>query len=509
MSEEEIPVAAEGRSPDEGDGAAQATTPGLRARRPSVPPAQGRWAVIISVAVVVVGIAIIAALDPVSSSNPAPTPTDAVPVAPAGAVSSSAFCAAGAGTAAATTIYLTNSTAKVVTGTMTTIGPAASGAAVPTVHTPVAVPAHGTAAINPATGLPAGNNASSFVFAGGGVVVTQVVSGPNGWSTAPCASVTSGSWSFAGGSTTTGDTLTLTLFNPTATGAVVSISFLTTTGVVTPQAYQGLVVPAGSMVEENVGDFVQAQAAIATSVTALSGSLVSTEFQQWSSGANGGLSLRLGSPALSEVWRFAQTTNTAKATIDFYLANPATTPVDATATFGLSSGSVLPRHIVLPPLSLTVFTASGTAGLPQQVPFATTFSATAPIVVGRSVQAAAGASPPVWGASSGTVSVGRHWLVPAPGTATAPGTANAAVNSLAVADPGQGPAAVTITPLGATRPIAMVTLAPGHLVVLDGKNLGTLATLVVTSSEPVNVEEDNGPSGAAGIVSSTGFQLTG
>ena len=36
-----------------------------------------------------------------------------------------------------------------------------------------------------------------------------------------------------------------------------------------------------------------------------------------------------------------------------------------------------------------------------------------------------------------------------------------------------------------------------------------LSTLVVTSTQPVNVEEDSSPTGAPGVVSSTGFPFTG
>ena len=75
-----------------------------------------------------------------------------------------------------------------VSGVMTTVSPAPSGGAVPTVHRTVTVPALGTLTVDPAVGLPAGSNASLVSFAGGGVVASQVVSGANGWSTAPCAS---------------------------------------------------------------------------------------------------------------------------------------------------------------------------------------------------------------------------------------------------------------------------------------------------------------------------------
>jgi hypothetical protein len=470
-------------------------------------PVRGRWAVIISVVAVVIGVAVIDAVLPVSSATPGPGSGDGVPIAPAGAYSSSAFCSAGVGTAANTTIYLTNSTSRAVSGVMTSIGPATSSGAVPTARRAVHVPPFGTGAVDPGAGLPAGSNATSFVFAGGGMAVSQVVSGPNGWSTAPCASQAFSRWAFAGGSTSAGSSLTLSLFNPAASEAAVNISFLTSAGLITPQAYQGLTVPAGQMVAENVGDFVQNASAIATLVTAQSGVLVSTEFQQWSSGTTTGVSLRLGAPSLSTTWRFAQTTAMPASTVNFYLANPTDAPVTATIGLGLSSGSVVPRHLVLGPLSLSVLAASGTTGVPQQVPFSVTINSSAPIVAGRSVQAPTGATPPVWGSSSGTATVADRWLMPGPGVAAAPGTANATVESLAVANPGPEAAKVTVTVLGRTRPITVFVVAPGQVAVLGSKLVGGLSVLSVSSTQPVNLEEDSGPSGAPGVVSSAGFPL--
>jgi hypothetical protein len=461
------------------------------------------------VAVPVVAVAVVEAAFPASPAVLSPGPTDGVSVAAPGSYSSSAFCAGGTGTAAATTIYLTNTTARSVSGVMTATAPPVGSGAASTAHRTISVPALGSAAVNPASGLPGGSNASMFTFAGGGIAVNQVVSGPNGWSTAPCASQTSAMWAFAGGSTTGGNLLTLSLLNPTATEAVVNVSFLTDGGVVVPQAYQGLTVPPGQVVTDNVGDFVQNANDIATVVTAQTGTLVSTEFQQWSSGASGGLSLRLGSPGLATTWQFAQTTAMQGATVDFYLANPGNVPATATMTFGLSSGSVEPVQTVVAPRSVSVMATSATPGLPHQVPYAVTVVADQPIAVGRSVLAPSGSAPPVWGSSPGTVTTTGRWVVPGPGVPGAPGTAGAAVHSLAVADPGTSPVQVSITRLGERHPFTTFTVPSGGLSVLGANQVAGLGPYIVSSSGPVNVEEDSVPAGTPGVVSSTGFPLSG
>jgi hypothetical protein len=130
-------------------------------------------------------------------------------------------------------------------------------------------------------------------------------------------------------------------------------------------------------------------------------------------------------------------------------------------------------------------------------------------VVGRAVLAASGSAAPVWGSSAGTVSVAEQWVVPGPGTAVAPGTTGASIRSLAVANPGRTVARVVVASLDGSHTVARFVVAPQRLTVLGSKLVGGLATYRIVSSEPVNVEEDSLPSGAPGVVSSTGFPLAG
>ncbi len=506
------PVMTTSEEPVDAPGLDHRTTSGRHDRAPrhaALRPERGRWMGIIAAATLVALVALVDTAVAFSPAPAAPGASDALPVAPAGSYSSSAFCAGGTGTAAATTVYLTNSTDRTVSGVMTAVGPVGSGGAVPTTHRALSVPPLGSAAVNPADGLPGGSNASVFTFAGGGVSASQVVSGPGGWSTAPCASRTSPDWAFAGGSTASGNVLTLSLLNPAATESVVNVSFLTDVGVITPQAYQGLTVPPGQIVTENVGDFVQNANDIATLVTAQSGALVSTEFQQWSPGGTGGLSLRLGSPTPATTWRFAQTTAVPGSTVSFYVANPGSGPAAATISFGLTSGSVEPQHMVVAARSIAVFTASATAGLPHQVPYAVTVDSSQPVVVGRSVLAPGGSTSPVWGSSPATVTTTDQWLVPGPGVSNAPGTAGATVDSLAVANPGPSAVTVEVARLGEHHPFSTFKVAADGVTVLGASQVGGLATYVVSSSGPVDVEEDSGPSGAPGVVASSGFPILG
>lgn len=492
--------------------------PGRAPYRRPARPRQVRTAALIGVVVAVVGIGIVGAA--VGSPTPpgAPAATDGVTISAADSAASSVFCAGGASGfdgLAGTTIYLTNTTSKPVSGTMTSRvapgtanGATSTGTPGPPIVLPVEVPPMGTTAVNPGAGLGAGDVASSFVFAGGGVTANQVVTGTGGWSTAPCASQVATSWYFAGGSTSPGNSMTLDLYNPTSTDAVMNVSFLTASTVITPSAYQGLVVPAGHLVAENVGDFVQNQSEIATLVSAQSTAVVADELQQWSSGSTGGLALRLGSPSLSTVWHFAQTNNSNKTTVIFHVANPGTQAGVATFDIGVPSASIVPIQVPVPAQSVVGLITSGSSRVPSLTPYTVTVRATVGMVVSRSVQAPNGSSPPLWGSIAGTTTTSTHWLVPGPGAGTAPGTAHATASSLAVANSGSSPAQVRVTTLGTGTTVGSFTVAPGSLAVLGPNVIAGLQVYDVSSTQPVTVEEDDNPSGAPGVVASSGMPFS-
>ncbi|HWE69093.1 MAG TPA: DUF5719 family protein [Acidimicrobiales bacterium] len=477
-----------------------------------------RMAALVGVVVIVVGIWILSTAVGAPARPAAPLVTDGVSIPAGNASSSSLFCAGGAagfGGLAGTSIYLTNTTAKPVKGVMTArVAPGTSGGATSTGTPgapsllPVEVPPMGTTAVNPAAGLGAGDVAASFVFAGGGVTANQVVTGTGGWSNAPCASQVATSWYFAGGSTSPGNVLTLDLFNPTSTDAVMNVSFLTGSAVITPSAYQGLVVPAGHLVSENVGDFVQNQGEIATMISAQSTAVVADELQQWSSGSTGGVALRLGSPSPSTVWHFAQTTNSNRGTVTFHVANPGSRPGVATFDIGVPSASIVPIQVPVPAQSEVALIASASSRLPRSSPYAVTVTSSVGMVVSRSVQAPNGSAPPLWGSIPGTTTTSTHWLVPGPGSGTAPGTPHAAVASLAVANSGSSPAQVHVSTFGTGAPVSSFTVAPGGLVVLNSNQVGGLQAYEVTSTRPVSVEEDDSPAAAPGIVSFAGVPFS-
>ena len=470
----------------------------------------GRRLVITGVVVAV--IAIVAVIDQVAT-RPAPSPSlplaGAISISSPATQSSSWYCTGGttgSGGQAATFIYATNTTDHTVAGTASTT--VNTGKTSTSSEQSLSVPAGGTFTVNPGASAPAGYSATTLTFAGGGVAVNQVASGPAGWSTAPCASSTSTNWYFPNGSTSTGSQLTLSLYNPAATDAVVDLSFYTGSGVLQPQPYQGLVVPAGQMVTENVGAYVQNSATVGTAVAVQSGQLVADQLQVVSTGGRSGLSLALGAPSVAPSWYFAQTTDVVGSSVSFSLANPGSAPETAVVSVNVAKADAAVVPMSVPSQSVVSFTPTSMTRIPLQTPYSVTIVSAggAGLAVSRTVLAPTGGASPTFGALMGTSTTSEHWLVPSPGVTAVPGTPGAAVSSLAVANPGTVPADVTVSALqGGTSGTRHLVVAPHSLAVLDQAPVGGLATLTVGSSVPVVVEEDNVPSGSAGVVASTGL----
>jgi len=495
-------VAQRGRS----DGSVESS---VARRRRTLRPVPGRIAAVVTAAAVIVGVGIVSLAAPAPSPSSPTSSGDGVHVAPTSARSSSFFCATGAGldagAGATGTVVLTNTTRSLATGVMTVDG----GSGAPPVRRTVTVPPLGSTDVVPAQGLPAGATASTFVFGGGGVTGTMVIGSPVGWSTAPCASTLSSTWEFVGGSTATG-LLDLSLYNPAAAQAVVDVSFLTAGGdVLVPQAYQGITLVPGGLVVAGLGAYVQNQTVVATIVQTTTGGIVATELDRIAVQSGSGLALVSGTPTEADTWRFAQTTAVQGGSITLSLANPGTSPVTAQLTVGLSSATVTPKVVTVPGNSVVPVVASAVAGWPLGSPYSVTVKASGPVILGRSVVAPTGAASPQAGLTGGTTTTAPSWLVVGPGSPGNPLVAGATMQTLAIDNTGTSPVGVTVTPLAGGRPVAAFTVAGGGLVVLGPGVVGGLRPLVVNATGPVSVEVDDGPVGAPGVVSASGFPLGG
>jgi hypothetical protein len=434
---------------------------------------------------------------PASDATPsAPAPVLATTqIAPSGVESSAWYCAGGTASSgvAAPTLLLVNHGDRPVTGTVHAVGTSGPGATAP-----ITVPARGVAQASPASMVQGSDVAATVVLHAGGVGVWQEVSGISGWSVVPCASATADNWFFAQGSSVTGDTPTLIVYNPAATDAVASVTLYTSTaGVVAPAAYQGMSVPADSVVVVNVPDHVQNDPSFGASVSTLSGSVVAVERQVTQTT---GLSLVPGTAEATGIAAFGLSTDTTGGSVAFHVVNPSSASAHVFASVGLQHGAAAPISMTVPPQSSAVLQGSGQTRIPPDTPYSLVFSSSVPVAVARETDAPASAAMPQVGISAAVAAGRKRWLLPP------------------VPAPGTGAWYLAVVDL-AGHPVTVSVRTPGHRgwqAVAGGRwRVDTTAPLVVgpnppapfgteplevTASGPVAVELDAVPAGAPGVV---------
>jgi hypothetical protein len=396
---------------------------------------------------------------------------------------------------------LTNPTARVVSGTVSSVAAGGSGGT-----TEVSVPAHGQTSVVPAQVGSGSWEAATVLFDGGGVGVSETVVGPLGWSMSPCASSTSSTWYFAHGSTASGATLSLSLYNPSRAEAVVDVTLdSASAGQVRPPAYQGIGIPAGSLVVENIGDHLLSDPSVATEVSTTSGTVVAAELQLTLDAGSAGASLLLGAGARETEWDFPQNEDAAAGNTVFHVFNPSdgealvSANVDVPGETGESGNG--PISIRVPPHSVSDLVAHNEPRIPSTTSYAIKFASEGGvgIVVDREVVSPPGSPAPQVGEVHGFPGGVRRVLLPA---VIPPGIG---APDLAVSDLSSRPVTVTVESVVRGVPLAGLD----HRVVQPGQSLVTTpdvapqigaVPLVVTASGPVAVELDGAPAGMAGAV---------
>ncbi len=478
-------------------------------------PAGRRWPVLVMVAAVVAGAAVWQATRPVAppASLGTATPGEA---GTSGAAQSSSWYCTGASTASAglavPTLLLTNTSDRAVQGQVASVDDA-GGQATAAVTAP---PRAEVSVTPPSPGAGATWEAVRVDLSGGGVVVDQAVSGPTGWAEAPCTRVTAATWYFASGATTAGHDLYLSLYNPTATDAVVDLLFQTTSGPEEPAPFEGLVVPAGRVVVAGVASYVQGEALVATSVVARTGRVVA-DLLETLTGAPGGTSLRLGSPRPERGWSVPASVNLNGGSVALDVFNPTAAPQRVAAQFALASGSPAPLVTQLPAGGSWSVPLSSTSRLPANDSYSVTVTASGGgVVVDRVVTAPAAGPAPQWGGAPAvpmSLWSGGTWVVPGPGGSGGPVVADAAPYALTLDDPGRRAVAVRLAYAagGTVHPLpgGVLRVAPGQFAVVGSSVLAPAGTepVLVTASGPLAVLEELVPSASPGVVSLPGVPL--
>ncbi len=431
---------------------------------------------------------------PTPVAAPVPPAAGASVVAASNVSSTAWYCTAGA----PPTLVLSSYSASPVRGYVTWANRSAA--------TPIYIPASSQLDVGAPRGA-TGPQAATLSLFGGGVAVSETVRDANGWSAAACASSTSASWYFPQGSTVAGDTVNLDLYDPSVTPAVVDVDVLTPSGEAEPAAYQGLAVPAGGLVTEQLDTHATDDPLLGTVVEAASGSVVAAELDLTTTGGRHGCSEQLGAPAAQSVWAFPYTVLPKGGSVALNVIDPgsAGTNLVLDATYG-SGTSVHPVMLTVKGQSVSSIVLGREPGFAATTPYSIVIKASSPVVVGRVVYATKRTDRPNAGYTLGVPIGATHWLVP--------GVENSDhATSLAIEALGSKPVKVTVTrSTGVSAPVPggrdSATVVPGVEVHVEAQSLALYSgPLVVVADGPVAVELDAAPSGSPGIVVVPAFVL--
>ncbi|MFN3215675.1 MAG: DUF5719 family protein [Acidimicrobiales bacterium] len=139
----------------------------------------------------------------------------------------------------------------------------------------------------------------------GSLIAEHIVSGPDGAAMAPCASTSADRWVFAGGTTRRQARQVLSVFNPFPGDAVVDVTFTTDGARRSPQIYDGLVVPSGSVLPIDITGVVTLFDVVSADVTVRTGRVVTDRLVTFAADAGaGGLSTASGASVPAGTWVF-------------------------------------------------------------------------------------------------------------------------------------------------------------------------------------------------------------
>ena len=348
-----------------------------------------------------------------------------------------------------------------------------------------------------------GPQGATVALDGGRVAVSEFTSGTTGWSTTNCASAVSPTWYFPVGSTIIGNSVTLDMYNPSVTPAVVNVDTLTASGEAQPSAYQGLSVPPDTLVSEQLDTHATNDAEVATVVTAASGAVVADELQSVNSGGTKGFTDLIGTTQTANRWAFPYCLEPKGGSLVFDLMNPSSSAsrvvIDATYGKGVE---VHPVAVSVPAQSTATVSMSSEPGFVPGIPYSVVLSSSVPVVAGRFVHGRR-AHKKV-GAESAAASLGspvgaKSWIVP---------QVAAPLHPLGLAIEALGPTPVRMTFTRAvgggeivTGSTSTTTVEPGEAVSLNPKVFKRYAgPILVTADGPTAVELYASPAAGPGLL---------
>jgi hypothetical protein len=447
----------------------------------------------------------------------------AMPVAaPGAALSSSWFCAGPAGTPARLAdgrLVIANAGSRSLAGQVTLIP--STG---PSVSQNVRVPSYGRLVVAEKLASAAPYLGAVVDLDGGQATVQQVISGTIGTSSTACANTGSTSWYFPTGTTQESSTLSISLLNPYPGDAIADLSFTTEQGQESPQDFQGVIVPAGTVVGLDLGTHLRRRASVATTVNLRVGRLVAFETQTVQAQSQAaaataapgtvawppGVSVTLGAPSAGNWWWWPSGAAGDGTTEEYVIYNPGSAAAQVSLAIDLDQGSADPFQVSVDPHGVAVVATNGESRIPKGIGHGATLHTTngVGVVALRLVLATSPAGQTGVAEVLGSRMAAGRWLVPGDGTTD---TVNPTV---VVYNPGGAPVTVSISALDASgSPLdgQGAVAVPGHhryLLVAPAPAPDRALMVAVHGTGHVVVENDTSPAKSIGIDAAVGVPLS-
>jgi hypothetical protein len=505
------------------------------------------------IAAIVVLLVIGALLDR-SGGGDHPTAAAAAPIgpvaAPAGAESSSWFCAggtdggaggtqgsSGAGTdtpkgSAPAQLAIANTNPQPLTATVTLIP--VSGSPVKPATSTVTVGARSRTTVP--EDLPGGPSwiGADVTLHGGAAAVDQEITSTSGPSVSPCATSGSRTWWFTAGRTAVNASDVVTLFNPYPIDSIVDLSFTTNQGLESPGEFQALDVPARGLIDVDLGSHLRRRTSIATAVTARSGQVIAWQTRVVTKPSSGtptlaadgsapagaidpaspvpGVVVSLGAPAPATSWTWPDGIAGNGVDEQYAIYNPGPGVAQVQLALHLDQGTAEPFTLSVGAEQVSTVISDQQARVPAGVTHSAVLRSTngVPVVATREVAASSPSPHTGLGSLLGEVTPSPAWLF-AGGSAT-----SAADEALTLYNPGGDAVRVTVDgltggPLAPLPGVAPLVIGPGARTSIDlGTRDPSLASaFVVQATGPVYAERDVLGAQDAGYGLSAGVPLSG
>lgn len=462
-------------------------------------------------------------------SKPAAASADPFPaVAPPAALSSSWFCAGATDTASGNapgSVILANDAATPATAIVNLVTNKGTSGRVP-----VTVNAYSRTVVPETVKSGAAWIGAIVDVDAGAVAVQQLIDGPLGRASSPCATAGSSQWYFTSGATLVNASVVISLLNPYPTSAVADMGFVTDQGQEFPAGFQGLVVPPNGLLTVNLGDHLRRRQTIATTITARSGRLVAWKTDVVTQPRSGepligtpagsspladpasptaGVTLTLGAPATATSWAWPEGDSGNGVNEQYVIYNPGLRTAQLQLSIALDAGEAEPFQVSVGPGLVVTLTSNQQVRIPPGVGHAALLQSLngVPVVAERTISATA---PSPWyglGEIPGSALIADDWLLP-----------YAQTNQnhdgwLYVYNPNRVPVSGDLTGLNNGTPVAFRHIAVGagrrvsiHLNPLAARSLTMPLTVDMTG--PVFVEVDYyGVKGTPGLNLSLGVPV--